>query len=61
MICEDYNQLSHADKIIFIGELLHSVQCDNELFQSAKTIIEIARLNNILTGVIILPQPTTEQ
>jgi len=59
MLCENYNQLSHAEKIIFIGELIHIVQNDNEYFNHAKKIIEIARENNRLKNVTILPTNQT--
>lgn len=59
MLCENYQQLSHAEKIIFIGELIHIVQNDNVYFDHAKKIIEIARDCNKLKNVTILPNNQT--
>lgn len=59
MLCENYNKLSHAEKIVFIGELIHVVQNDNDYFDHAKKIIEIARESNRLKNVTILPTNQT--
>ena len=55
MLCNNYNELSHVDKIIYIGELLHAVQSDDHLFDLGTLIIGSARDKGLFEGVVILP------
>lgn len=55
MLCENYSNMSHVDKIKFIGELIHSVQSDAGSFGLAEAIIALAKHNGILDGITILP------
>lgn len=55
MICNNYSSLSHVQKIVYVGELLHSCQCDDELFMMGLSLIELARQRGVLDGVVILP------
>ena len=55
MLCKNYEQLGHFEKIVYIGELLHACQSDNDFFNMGKTIIESAKKCGIFEGVIILP------
>lgn len=38
-----------------VGKLLHAMQSDNELFDKAKWIIEVAELQGVFDKVTILP------
>lgn len=64
MLCKNYEQLGHFDKVLFIGELIHACQSDNEFFDMGKTIIESAKNSGVFEGVTILPdiikQPENE-
>jgi hypothetical protein len=56
MICKKYNNLSHVDKIRYIGELIHIVQNDDEFYEMGFSLIYMARMKGILDGVQILPE-----
>lgn len=56
MLCNNYDNLSHVEKIKYIGELLHSVQSDDHLFNLGLLIIYHAREKGLLDGVVILPE-----
>lgn len=58
MLCENYNNLSHYDKMKYIGELLHACQSDNYFFTIGENIIQSAKDSGIFEGVIILPEQT---
>jgi len=56
MICKNYDNLSHVDKIRYIGELIHIVQNDDEFYDMGFSLIYMARMKGILNGVQILPE-----
>lgn len=56
MICKKYDNLSHVDKIRYIGELIHIVQNDDEFYEMGVTLINKAKEKGILDGVQILPE-----
>lgn len=56
MICKKYDNLSHVDKIRYIGELIHIVQNDDEFYEKGYSMIKLARTKGILDGVQILPE-----
>lgn len=60
MNCQEYQDLSHVEKITFIGELLHSVQTDSALFKMAQQLIDLAVFKGVFNGVTILPE-TSQQ
>lgn len=60
MICKNYDSLSHVEKIVYVGELLHSCQSDDELFLMGLSLIELARQRGLLNGVVILPEGSQE-
>jgi len=60
MLCNKYADLSLIEKIRFIGELVHSVQNDDDCFQVAEALIVVAKRSGVLDGVVILPE-TNEQ
>ena len=55
MLCNNYNNLSHVNKIIYIGELLHAVQSDDDLFDLGNLIICNTKDKGLFEGVVILP------
>jgi hypothetical protein len=54
-LCKSYNDLSHFDKIQYVGELLHSCQSDEYFFKLGEDIIKSAKDTGIFDGVVILP------
>lgn len=58
MLCENFNNLSHYDKIKYIGELLHACQSDNYFFTIGENVIKSAKDSGLFDGVVILPEQT---
>jgi hypothetical protein len=56
MLCKKYADLSHVDKIRYLGELIHIVQNDDEFYDMGFSLIYMARMKGILDGVQILPE-----
>lgn len=56
MICEKFQNLTPLEKIRFIGSLQHAAMSDDDIFESAKYIIDEARLRGLFKGVKILPE-----
>lgn len=61
MLCKNYDSLSHFEKVIFIGELIHACQFDDEMFEIGKNLIEKAKNKGTLDGVVILPERNLEE
>jgi len=61
MICKKYDSLSHFEKIVYVGELLHACQSDDELFELGNEIVFIAKMKGIMKGVIILPENKNDE
>ncbi len=57
MLCDKYQQLSHIDKVKYIGSLIHAVQSSNNLFSLGEKLIQVAEDIGLFTGVTILPDP----
>lgn len=55
MICKEYKDLSHLEKVTFIGTLVHAVQSDSKLFEMAQGLIEIAKTKGLFDTVTIMP------
>lgn len=58
MLCKNFNNLSHLEKMQFIGELVHVTQTDDPAFIAAKIIIENAKRTGVLKGIEIAPTET---
>ncbi len=58
MLCKNYNDLSHYDKVKYIGELIHACQTDNYFFELGENIIQSAKDAGVFNGVVILPEQT---
>lgn len=55
MLCKKYDELSHFDKVTFIGELIHACQSDDSFFKQGEDIIKNAKQMGLFNGVVILP------
>lgn len=61
MLCDKYQRLVPKEKSNFIGELLHAVQSDDDFFDLAEEIIQLAYRRGLFNGVIINPpKPTND-
>jgi len=58
MLCKEYQELSHFEKIKYIGELVHACQTNNTLFETGLSIIEKAKSEGIFDKATILPPKT---
>lgn len=56
MICKKYDNLSHVDKIKYVGELVHIVQSNDDFFEMGEELIAKAKAKGLLDGVVILPE-----
>jgi hypothetical protein len=61
MLCKNYDDLSHVEKIIYIGELIHACQSDDHFFNLGELIIGSAKTKGTLDGVVILPEVNYEE
>lgn len=61
MICNKYSELSPIEKVKYIGELIHSVQSDDNLYLAGCEVISKAKDEGIFDGVVILPDPPNEK
>ena len=55
MLCKKYDDLSYFEKVTYIGELLHSCQSDDTLFDEGNKLIAKAKDMGLFNGVVILP------
>jgi hypothetical protein len=55
MLCKNYDKLGHFEKIVYIGELLHACQSDDNFFNQGEVIIQSAKKIGLFEGVVILP------
>ena len=55
MLCTKYDELSHPEKVQFMGKLCHAAQSDNNLFEVAEELISLATKRGLFDSVIILP------
>jgi hypothetical protein len=56
MLCKSFQELSPEEKQIFIGELAHAVQSDENIFHYAQTIIGMAKRRGLFKNVTILSE-----
>ena len=62
MLCNKYEKLSHYERIVYIGELLHACQSLDSFFEQGEEIIKNAKRTGVFDGVVILPETNeTEQ
>jgi hypothetical protein len=60
MLCNKYEKLSHYERIVYIGELLHACQSVDYFFEQGEDIIKNAKRTGVFEGVIILPETINE-
>ena len=56
MLCKNFSELSHYERIKFIGELVHACQVHNAFFNTGKKIIEVAKEKGVFERAVILPE-----
>lgn len=60
MICPEYDNLSHPEKVKLIGEIVHAIQNDSVCFAAAQSVISLAEARGLLDNVTILPENLNE-
>ena len=61
MICPEYDNLSHPEKVKLIGELVHAIQNDSDCFKAGRELLLLAEGKGLLDNVTILPTNTNTQ
>jgi hypothetical protein len=61
MICQEYEDLSHVDKITLIGKAVHALQSDSKCFEMIKEVVEIATLKGLFNCVTFMPESIKDQ
>lgn len=59
MICKEFEELTPQEKTTYIGQLVHYVQSDSDMFKSGQLLIEVAKSKGLFDNVII--NPSTEE
>lgn len=55
-LCDKYFNLTPIERVSLVGELVHAIQSDSEIFDMAENIIKLAMLKGVYTDVKILPE-----
>ncbi len=55
-LCKEYTDLSYIEQVRLIGELVHAVQTDSELFSLGIQLRDLAISKGVMNGVTILPE-----
>lgn len=55
-LCDKFNNLSHFEKITIIGEIVHAIQSDDEMFTMGEQLLKKAKRKGVLDGITILPE-----
>jgi hypothetical protein len=56
-LCDKYFNLTPIERVSLVGELVHSIQSDDELFSMAEDMIKLAMLKGIFRNTIVMPEP----
>ena len=56
MNCKEFEDLSHLEKVEFIGKLNHAAMSSSQYFKMACQIIQMAEKDELYTRVTILPE-----
>ena len=61
MLCKSFDNLSHKEKVEFIGMLCHACQSNESLFSEGSGIIKMAKYIGLFDNVKILPNGNEEE
>jgi hypothetical protein len=54
-LCKSFDNLSHVEKVIFIGQLTHAAMNSDECFDIAQGLIKLGHYDGVFTNVVINP------
>lgn len=60
-LCKKFKDLTIVEKRDFIGNLVHCVQNDDDLFEFGQQIIFAGKMSGVLHGVVVNPENTDEE
>lgn len=55
-LCDKYFDLTPIERVSLVGELVHAIQSDNELFDMANDLIQLGILKGVFINTAILPE-----
>ena len=55
-LCDKYFNLTPIERVSLVGELVHAIQSDNELFDMANDLIQLGILKGVFINTAILPE-----
>ncbi len=58
-LCDKYFDLTPIERVSLVGELVHAIQSDNELFDMANDLIQLGILKGVFINTAILPEQDT--
>lgn len=58
-LCDKYFNLTPIERVSLVGELVHAIQSDNELFDMANDLIKLGILKGVFINTAILPEQDT--
>jgi hypothetical protein len=56
MLCREYENLSHFQKVTMVGEMVHLMQIDSYTFNAFEELRQIGKMKGLLDDVKILPE-----
>ena len=59
-LCDKYFDLTPIERVSLVGELVHAIQSDNELFDMANDLIQLGILKGVFINTAILPEQDTK-
>ena len=54
-LCDKYDNLSPVERLTLVGEVVHALQSDDEIFDDVQKIIRKAIIKGLFVGTVILP------
>lgn len=61
MVCEQFDNLTPKEKTEYIGQVVHAIQSDKNLYEMGKEIIRLGNIKGLFEGVIIFPEGSEER
>lgn len=55
-LCEKYDNLNPVERLTLVGEIVHSLQVDDEIYDEVQKLIRKAVLKGLFVGVAINPE-----
>lgn len=53
MVCKKFEELTPAQKVMYIGEIVHCCQSDDQMFEFGEQIVKMGVMKGLFDGVKI--------